>query len=75
MKILPYLIKINDILITSQAKYTFNYYHNTNLRVASNSFLKTDLFLNEIKDYQEKLNKNQPIVSSFVHLYHKLKKL
>ena len=67
MKILPYLIKINDILITSQAKYTFNYFHNTNLRVASNSFLETDLFLNQINEYKEKLNKNKPIISSFVH--------
>ena len=67
MKILPYLIKINDLLITSQSKYTFNYFHNINLRVASNSFLKTDLFLNEINEYKEKLKLNKSIFASFVH--------
>ena len=67
MKILPYLIKINDLLITSQSKYSFNYFHNTNLRVVSNSFLKTDLFLNEINEYKEKLKLNKSIFASFVH--------
>ena len=28
MEILPYLIKINDLLITCQSKYPFNYFHN-----------------------------------------------
>lgn len=67
MKILPYLIKINDLIITSQSKYSFNYFHNMNLRVVSNSFLKTDLFLNEINEYKEKLKLNKSIYSSFLH--------
>ena len=74
MKILPYLIKINDLLITSQSKYSFNYFHNTNLRVASNSFLKTDLFLNEINEYKEKLKLNKTMFSSFVHPISQAKK-
>ena len=67
MKILPYLIKINDLLITSQSKFSFNYFHNTNLITISNSFLKTDLFLNEINEYKEKLNSNVPLFSSLSH--------
>ena len=67
MKILPYLIKINDLLITSQSKFSFNYFHNMNLRVASNSFLKTDLFLNEINEYKEKLKLNKSFYSSILH--------
>ena len=65
MKILPYLIKINDLLITSQSKFSFNYFHNTNLIAISNSFLKTDLFLNEINEYKEKLKSNKPLFSTF----------
>ena len=66
MKILPYLIKINDLLINCQSKYSFNYFHNTNLINVSKSFLKTDLFLNEIKEYKEKLKKHESIFDSFL---------
>ena len=75
MKILPYLIKINDLLITCQSKYPFNYFHNTNLRVVSNSFLKTDLFLNEINEYKEKLKINKSIFATFLHPVNQAQKL
>ena len=75
MKILPYLIKINDLLITSQTKYSFNYFHNMNLKVASNSFLKTDLFLSEINEYKEKQKLNKSIYSSFFHPVSQAQKL
>ena len=75
MKILPYLIKINNLLITCQSKYSFNYFHNTNLRVVSNSFLKTDLFLNEINEYKEKLKTNKNIFSSIIQPVNQAQKL
>ena len=59
MEILPYLIKINDLLITCQSKYPFNYLHNENLKNASNSFLKTDLFLKEVNEFKEKLKSDK----------------
>ena len=59
LEILPYLIKINDLLITCQTKYPFNYFHNINLKNASNSFLQTDLFLKEIKEIKEKQEKQE----------------
>ena len=66
MEILPYLIKINELLITCQSKFAFNYFHNTNLKVASNSFIKTDLFLKEIEEFKEKLKSNQLTFDSIV---------
>lgn len=58
LEILPYLIKINDLLITCQSKYVFNYFHNINLKVASDCFIKTDLFLKEINEFKEKIKTN-----------------
>lgn len=66
MEILPYLIKINELLITCQSKYCFNYFHNTNLKVASNSFIQTDLFLKEIEEFKEKLKSNSLTFASMV---------
>ena len=60
IEILPYLIKINDLLITCQSKFSFNYFHNINLKNASNSFLQTDLFLKEINEIQEKIKSEKP---------------
>jgi hypothetical protein len=66
IEILPYLIKINDLLITCQSKFSFNYFHNINLKNASNSFLQTDLFLKEINEIQEKIKSEKPNFASMV---------
>ena len=66
MEILPYLIKINELLITCQSKYSFNYYHNTNLKNAAMSFIQTDLFLKEIEEFKEKLKSNSLTFASMV---------
>ena len=65
-EILPYLIKINDLLITCQSKFSFNYFHNINLKNASTSFIQTDLFLKEINDIQEKLKSDKLTLASMV---------
>lgn len=54
LKILPYLIKINELLITCQNNFPFNYFHNINLKNASNSFSKTDLVFKEINEIKQK---------------------
>ena len=66
MEILPYLIKINDLLITCQSKYPFNYFHNTNLKTASNSFVRTDLFIKEINEFKDKIQSDNLTFASVV---------
>jgi hypothetical protein len=59
LEILPYLIKINDLLITCQNKFPFNYFHNNNLKNAANSYCQTDIILKEIKEIEEKIKSNK----------------
>ena len=66
LEILPYLIKINDLLITCQSKFSFNYFHNINLKNASISFFQTDLFLKEINEFQEKLKSDKLTLASMI---------
>ena len=69
LEILPYLIKINDLLIKCQDKFRFNYFHNNNLKNAANSYCQTDIILKEIKEIEEKIKSNKfnfdPIVNPF----------
>ena len=59
LEILPYLIKINDLLITCQNKFRFNYFHNNNLKNAANSYCQTDIIIKEIKEIEEKIKSNK----------------
>lgn len=66
IEILPYIIKINDLIISSQSKYSFNYFHNSNLKRVSNSFIETYTFLKEVKEFREKIKSGKTNFTSMI---------